>query len=55
MPGRPFSLNFSFGYVLSDETQSATLEQLVQKADGIMYEAKRAKKCLKPEAAEVLA
>jgi diguanylate cyclase (GGDEF)-like protein len=55
MAGQPFSLNFSFGYVLSDETQSATLEQLVQKADGIMYEAKRAKKCPRPEAAEVLA
>lgn len=53
MPGRPFSLNFSFGYVLSDETQSATLEQLVQKADGIMYEAKRAKKIRGPEAVEV--
>jgi diguanylate cyclase (GGDEF)-like protein len=50
MPGRPFSLNYSFGYVLSDETQSASLEQLIQKADGIMYEAKRAKKRLKPEA-----
>jgi diguanylate cyclase (GGDEF)-like protein len=55
MPGRPFSLNFSLGYVLSDETQSASLEQLVQKADEIMYEAKRAKKCLRPDAAEVVA
>jgi diguanylate cyclase (GGDEF)-like protein len=55
MPGRPFALNFSLGYVLSDETQSATLEQLVQKADAIMYEAKRAKKGIKPDAAKVLA
>jgi len=54
VPGRPFSLNFSFGYVLSDEMQSASLEQLLQKADRIMYEAKRAKKGLKPDAAKVL-
>ena len=53
MPGRPFSLNFSFGYVLADKTESASLEQLLQKADGMMYEAKRTKKLHRLEAVEV--
>jgi diguanylate cyclase (GGDEF)-like protein len=53
MPGRPFSLNFSFGYVLADETESASLEQLLQRADGIMYEAKRTKKLHRLEAVAV--
>jgi len=49
-PGRPFMLNFSFGYVISDRTRTESLEQLLQKADGIMYEAKRTKKLLSTEA-----
>jgi diguanylate cyclase (GGDEF)-like protein len=49
IPGRCFTLNFSFGYVISDGTRSESLEQLIQKADGIMYEAKRTKKQLKAE------
>jgi diguanylate cyclase (GGDEF)-like protein len=55
MPGRPFSLTFSLGYVLADETQSANLEQLVQKADEFMYQAKRAKRSPRPDVAQVLA
>jgi diguanylate cyclase (GGDEF)-like protein len=55
MPGRPFTLNFSLGYVISDRTQRESLEQLLQKADGLMYEAKRHKKLRRPDAAEVLA
>jgi diguanylate cyclase (GGDEF)-like protein len=55
MPGRLFSLNFSLGYVLADESHSANLEQLVQKADEMMYEAKRAKKACPHDAVEVLA
>jgi diguanylate cyclase (GGDEF)-like protein len=54
IPGRPFSLSFSLGYVLSDGTQSDSLEQLLQKADAIMYEAKRSKQ-RRPEAAAILA
>jgi diguanylate cyclase (GGDEF)-like protein len=49
MPGRPYSLSFSVGYALSEGTQPDSLEQLLQKADRIMYEAKRARKRLKPK------
>jgi diguanylate cyclase (GGDEF)-like protein len=55
MPGRPFSLNFSVGYAFADESHSASLEQLVQKADEIMYEAKRANKACPKDAVVVLA
>jgi diguanylate cyclase (GGDEF)-like protein len=55
MPGRPYSLNFSVGYALSDARQFDSLEELLQKADEIMYEAKRAKKRLKPKAVQVRA
>jgi diguanylate cyclase (GGDEF)-like protein len=54
LPGRLFELNFSLGYVLSDNTCSTNLEQLVQKADRIMYEAKRTNKSLRPDKAKVL-
>jgi diguanylate cyclase (GGDEF)-like protein len=53
MPGRPFSLNFSFGCVLADETESASLDQLIEKADGMMYQAKRTKKQHRLEPVEV--
>lgn len=44
-PGRPFPISFSVGYVISTGTSGDTLDLLLQKADGIMYEAKRARKC----------
>jgi diguanylate cyclase (GGDEF)-like protein len=45
----PFKVSFSLGYVLSESSGSQTLEQLLEAADHIMYEAKRIKKCLRPE------
>jgi diguanylate cyclase (GGDEF)-like protein len=49
-PDRQFPISFSVGYVTSDAAGSDTLDQLLQKADAIMYEAKRARKCLRAEA-----
>jgi len=44
IPARRFPISFSLGLALSDETGSETLEQLIQRADATMYEAKRSKK-----------
>jgi diguanylate cyclase (GGDEF)-like protein len=49
IPGRKFPISFSVGYVTSDATSDETLDQLLQKADATMYEAKRARKCQRAE------
>jgi diguanylate cyclase (GGDEF)-like protein len=48
---RQFPLSFSLGYVQSDPNRSENLEQLLQRADMIMYAAKRNKKRKRSEAA----
>jgi diguanylate cyclase (GGDEF)-like protein len=49
-PARRFPFNYSLGYAFSDGTSSENLEKLLQMADMMMYEAKRTKKHLRPEA-----
>jgi diguanylate cyclase (GGDEF)-like protein len=44
MPSRLYRLDFSLGYVTSGRDNPETLEELLQRADAIMYEAKRNKK-----------
>jgi diguanylate cyclase (GGDEF)-like protein len=44
VPSRPYPLSFSLGYVTADRDSAETLEELLQRADSIMYEAKRTKK-----------
>ncbi|CAN5755870.1 hypothetical protein BH10ACI4_BH10ACI4_15150 [soil metagenome] len=44
MMSRPYSLSFSLGCVIADEDKNETLDDLLQKADAIMYEAKASKK-----------
>lgn len=39
-----FRLSFSFGNVISDASQPASLEELIRLADELMYESKRNKK-----------
>jgi diguanylate cyclase (GGDEF)-like protein len=53
MPGRRFPIGFSLGFALSQAGRPETLEQLLQRSDAIMYEAKRTKKRLGAEAVAV--
>jgi diguanylate cyclase (GGDEF)-like protein len=46
---RPYLISYSLGYVFSDGDRE-TLDQLLQRADMIMYESKRTKKRLRGEA-----
>jgi diguanylate cyclase (GGDEF)-like protein len=55
LPGRRFPIGFSLGLILADATSSETLEQLLQQADAIMYEAKRIKKAQRASGVPVLA
>lgn len=48
----PYALEFSLGYVISEPGSNASLDQLVERADAIMYEAKRRKKQAAAAAAE---
>jgi diguanylate cyclase (GGDEF)-like protein len=49
MPGRPYEISFSLGLVLSERASSETLEEMLQRADATMYDAKRTKKRLRAE------
>jgi diguanylate cyclase (GGDEF)-like protein len=42
-PERLYNVNFSYGYVTTDGTNSQTLDDLLSQADKIMYQAKREK------------
>ncbi len=42
-PDRPFTVSFSYGYVTTDDTHSQTLDDLLSRADTIMFQAKRDK------------
>jgi len=55
LPGRRFPISFSHGLVLSDATNPEPLEQLLQQADAMMYQAKRMKKGLSASRVPVLA
>jgi len=48
MPLRQYPFSFSLGYVTSDGRSAETIDELVQKADAMMYEAKRDKKHAHP-------
>jgi diguanylate cyclase (GGDEF)-like protein len=47
-PPRKHDFSFSIGHVTSDETKMESLEELLRRADGAMYEAKRQKKLMLP-------
>jgi diguanylate cyclase (GGDEF)-like protein len=42
-PDRPYTVSFSYGYVTTDDTNCQTLDDLLSRADKIMYQAKRNK------------
>jgi diguanylate cyclase (GGDEF)-like protein len=42
--GRQFALSFSVGHVTTVEARKETLDELLAKAEQVMYEAKRSKK-----------
>ena len=42
-PDRPYAVSFSYGYVTTDDTHSQTLDDLLDRADKIMYQAKHDK------------
>jgi diguanylate cyclase (GGDEF)-like protein len=42
-PNRLYNISFSYGYVTTDDTRSQTLDDLLSRADKIMYQAKRDK------------
>jgi diguanylate cyclase (GGDEF)-like protein len=42
-PNRPYAVSFSYGYVTTDGTHTQTLDDLLSRADKIMYQAKRDK------------
>jgi diguanylate cyclase (GGDEF)-like protein len=44
MPSRRYPFSFSLGYITSHQDSAKTIEALMQEADSIMYQAKRAKK-----------
>jgi len=46
-PGRQHSLSFSFGHVTSNPQHEVSLEDLLGKADSVMYQTKRGKKLLR--------
>jgi diguanylate cyclase (GGDEF)-like protein len=44
VPGQPFPLSFSLGQVTADSDSTETIEELIHRADALMYAAKRHKK-----------
>jgi diguanylate cyclase (GGDEF)-like protein len=44
LPGRPYSINFSYGHATSETRKHQTLDELLGDADTIMYQTKREKR-----------